>query len=414
MAEAAALVEAGAESAAAQRLVSQVEGVPLGALPDRAYLRALPMLHLLVPGSRPLLDAADLGPVWAASRGIAQALLAARGGDLGPAAALDWHRPEEIQALALPRFVTELATAAATGGNEQASEVLSALPIDVRPALRSLTERDDAVAATARAFLQQAAGVPRETVEIRVLGPLEVRRGGTAVDDADWRRERVRSMLAQLVAHRTMSQSELAAALWPDRDERAGANNLRVNLRHLQKVLQPDREPDEPPAFLRVTDDRVEVVASDHLTIDVDEFERHLRSGREADEKGVPGMALDHLLRAVEGYRGEYLEGVEDVAGVEFDRVRLRSGFLAAAVRAAALLLGSGDHGRALELATRATEAEPMDEAAHRLRARAAAAGGDRVGAAAMLDLAVARIRAEGLEPEPATIRHHAELVATG
>ena len=43
----------------------------------------------------------------------------------------------------------------------------------------------------------------------------------------------------------------MGVALWPDKDETALTNNLRVNLSHLQKLLQPERETGEPSWFLK-------------------------------------------------------------------------------------------------------------------------------------------------------------------
>ncbi len=414
VAEAAILVASGDEAAAARRLEVLLDEVPLTPRPDRAYLRVLPMLYLLTPEARPVLDEADLGPLWSVGRRVAHALVATRAGDIGPATDLDWSRPEEIQALTLPVHVVELATAAVAGGNESAGGALAGVPIDVRAGLKTLIEGEGVLEATARRLLQEVAGPPRDLIEIRVLGPVQLRRGGVVVDEPAWRRERVRALLAHLVVRRLWTRAELAAALWPDLDEQAGINNLRVNLRHLQSVLQPDLAPDEPPWFVRVADDRIALVDSDHLTVDADDFEAHLEAGWAADDGGVPGAAMDHLLLALDLYRGEYLEAMTGPAGVEFDRLRLRSGFVRGAIRAGELLLGLGHHRRAIDLAGRAVSAEPVNEAAHRLLARAIAAGGDKAGAIEVLDDACARLRAEGLEPEAETNRCHAELAATG
>lgn len=125
---------------------------------------------------------------------------------------------------------------------------------------------------------------------------------------------------------------------------------------------------------------------------------------QEADERGRPAEALDQYRRAVELYRGDYLAGAPDPEWGEFERVRLRSAFVRVAVRAGELLLGHREVDEAFRLATRAAEAEPYFEAAHRLQARALDRAGDRAGGRRHLVEVMARLAAEDLEPEPETL----------
>lgn len=415
VAEAALLVEEGDELSAAGKLTDLVDGIALAPRPDRALLRVLPLVYALVPSTREQLDGSPLGPTWDVARRTGRSLVALReSDDLTAAAALDWDHPRVVRALASPIHVAELAVAAVATGSEPARDVLLGLPTDVRRCLKALVDRGGELGVTAQRLLGEVPSPPDDVVEIRVLGPLEVWRGGKRVDEPGWRRERVRSLLALLVDRRVVTREALATELWPDLDRRAGLNNLRVNLNHLQQVLQPGRDRDEPPWFVRAVDDSFQLVAGERLTIDADEFDREVDAARQADERGVPAQALEHNLAALVWYRGEYLADAPDSAWGAFERLRFRGRFVAAAVRAGELLLVAGDHHGALRLATQAGEVEPVSEAAHRLRARALRATGDPEGAARILRQAVELVRSHGLEPEPATLRARDEGAATG
>jgi DNA-binding SARP family transcriptional activator len=407
VAEASILLVEGDESRAAAVLAATVADQPLGSRPDRSYLRILPALYLLLPPVRGLLDGLDLAGSWEAARRVGQALVALReDGDVAPASALDWSDLPALRAIVAAPLLAELATAALARGVDEARDAFDVVPVDLRPCLRRLATHDlSEVATAARELLVTVAARPREAIEIRVLGPVELWRGGAPVDERDWRRERVRSLLLLLVDRRRLSRERLAATLWPDLEEPAPSHNLRTNLGHLQRLLQPDRAAGEPGWFLKVDDDRCELVDSDLLQIDADEFDRSVAAGREADERGAPALALEHYLTAVRAYRGEYLADAPDETWGEFERVRLRSAYAGAATRAGELILGLGDVDEAFRLATLATEAEPFHEAGHRLHARSLEDSDDRAGAWRLLSDTVDGLRAEGLEPEPATLR---------
>ena len=103
----------------------------------------------------------------------------------------------------------------------------------------------------ARSLLAAVPAPPPHTTGIGCLGPLALERDGEVVTDPDLRRERVRALLAFLVSHRTTTRAAIVAALWPDLDERAAANNLRVTLTYLLRLLEPWRSARESAYFVR-------------------------------------------------------------------------------------------------------------------------------------------------------------------
>jgi DNA-binding SARP family transcriptional activator len=242
------------------------------------------------------------------------------------------------------------------------------------------------------ATLRAPAGPPAAALSVHVLGPMRLLRDGVPVDDPDWRRPKVRALLAHLVLHREARRERLVADLWPELGEEAGRRNLRFTLACLQRALEPDRPPRRPTFFVRPDGDRLRLAGDERLRVDLWEWRRRLEAG-----------GLDDLLAAAELRRGPLLQELPDAGWAEAARIEVEERFVAAAVQAGERLLERGRLGQASDLARRALEADPYCEPAFRLLAAARLAGGDRSGAGR----AIARCRRAlgdlGAEPEPET-----------
>jgi DNA-binding SARP family transcriptional activator len=257
----------------------------------------------------------------------------------------------------------------------------------------------------ARSLLVAAPAPPGDVTEIAVLGPLALARNGEPVTDRDLRRERVRALLAFLVGHRTTSRAAITAALWPDLDERAAANNLRVTMTYLLRVLEPGRPAREPAYHIRVDGQAVTLVTSDWLRIDVDRFDEHVTRAARAEADGTPSLALEHNLAAIALYRGEAHEGVADADWIALERDHFRVRFVAAATRAGELLVGRGNVDEAERVARRAVEVDPWAEDAYAVLVSVALARGDRSAARRTLDRTLAALADLGVEPSEETRR---------
>jgi len=226
-----------------------------------------------------------------------------------------------------------------------------------------------------------------------------VRRGGDAVTGGDLRRERVRELLAFLVLHRKATRRAITATLWPDHDERSAANNLRVTLTYLLRVLEPDRTVGEPAYTIRIDGQDVRLVTGGALRIDVDMFEEHLSAARKADAEGAPSVALDNLLAAVRLYRGDLHVDVAEAEWLAFERERHRRQFVEAATRAGELLVGLGEVDRAEALGRCAISADPWAEDAHAVLVAAALARPDRAAARRALERCESALAELGVAP---------------
>ena len=419
LAEAAVLVTTGDEPAAADLLERAIATHGLeGGINRRAWRRGLALTYVLVPSARARWEAAELRGNVAEARALARAVVALREGSgcAGSGAPTAGTLPPTLRDLDLSdvarvraglhhRFAVELALGLEAAGRPQAATLLEALGPLGREAMRAEAGTSTSRARHAKSLLAAVPAPPADRTEIAVLGPLAVARSGEPVTDSDLRRERVRALLAFLVGHRTTSRAAIMAALWPDLGERAAANNLRVTMTYLLRVLEPWRSAREPAYHVRVDGLSVTLVTSEWLDIDADRFDDHVDAAAKAEADGTPSLALEHNLAAVALYRGEAYEGVADADWIALERERFRGRFVAAATRAGELLVARGDVNDAERVVGRAIEVDPWAEDAYAVLVSVALARGDRGAARRTLDRALAALAELDVEPSEETER---------
>jgi DNA-binding SARP family transcriptional activator len=446
LAHAALLVAEGDEDGATTAIRKAVEhhGLDRGAQ-RRMWRSPLSLTYVLLPEAREHWDAvAGEGPLARPRRLCAAAVAARAGRRLDELRALDLPDLQVVRATLHHRFAADLAVGLAAAGRSDGAALLDALgaagravgraraagdgdrdagggPGTVASSARAdedgdgdsdgggQSDGDRELGKQARALLATVPGPPPVVTTLAVLGPLELRRPGpdgaidVEVTDPDLRRERVRTLLAFLVGHRATTRAEVTAALWPDLDERAAANNLRVTLNYLLRVLEPWRPAGEPGYLVRADGARITLVTGAELRLDVDAFDGHVDAASRAEADGTPSLALDHHLAAVALYRGPLHADVPDAEWIDLDREHYRTRFVAAAVRAGQLLLGRGDLDEAEAVARRALGVDRWAEEAYAVLT--ALARGDRSAAQRHLDRGLATLAELGIEPSEATRR---------
>jgi DNA-binding SARP family transcriptional activator len=378
------------------------------------WRRGLALTYVLVPSARHRWDAADLRGHVAEARALARAVVAlrdrARRTGFGDTARrqlrdLDLSDVSRLRAGLHHRFAVDLALGLEAAGRHEGATLLEALGPRGREDMRAEAATGTHRAKFAKALLAAVPAPPADLTEVAVLGSVALVRNDEPVTDSDLRRERVRALLAFLVAHRTTSRAAIMAGLWPDLDERAAANNMRVTVTYLLRVLEPWRSPREPAYHIRVDGQTVRLVTSDWLRIDVDEFEEHVALAARAEAEGTPSLALEHNLAAVALYRGEAYEDVADADWIALEREHFRSRFVATATRAGELLVGRGNVEEAARVAWRAVEVDPWAERAYAVLVSSALARGDRSAARRTLDRGLAAMADLGVEPSEETRR---------
>ncbi len=404
VASALVLLDRGDEDAAAAALARVHDLLPVERHPARQLMRALVPLYVLVPASRPGLDASRLGPTLTTAVVVARNVVAARNGAPIDLPATTWQAIDLVRSHVPRPMIVELALAGMAQGVPGAEAMLHAVPDHHAYSRAALDHPTPSIAGAAAAALAVGPVRPERVLELRILGSMELLVDGAPIDAKAWSRERVRRLAAYLVDTRSARRRDIAAAVWPDLDDKAAAQNLRVNLAHLNAVLQPDRPAAEPPWFVRAEGDTLRL-HSDGLVVDAWVLDRLLDDARQADQRGAPAEALDSYRRAVGMYRGHYLDELADSPIGQFERIRLRSAAALAGARAAELLLARGEPEEAMRLADRSIEIEPLLERAHLARIRAVLATGDRAAARATAALLIERLTEVGLAPEPLTAK---------
>lgn len=379
---------------------------------DRLLRLGFAVVYVLVPDVRPRWDALELGPDLRRARDIGRAFVAAR--EASEPIRFVPKPIELIVQLPLPWACEYAARALAAGSDHSRSLVEGLLDIggsDARACLRALANSDERSARSgARTALGQVAVPPREPAELRLLGPTELRRAGAEIDGGDWKRERVRSLFALLVASRSLRRESVADTLWPELDERAASHNLSVTLNYLHGVLEPERGSRDASYFVVQTGPNLTLLARPELTIDVWELETGLDAAEAADMAGTPSVALRELLAATEWWRSDPFADWPYEEWAESRRTQLRTRFVAGALRAAVLLVArgdarAGDASRAGDLAQMALAAEPWSEPAYCALAESYSAGGDVAAALRTLDRCDEMLGDLGVRPGAGTLR---------
>jgi DNA-binding SARP family transcriptional activator len=174
--------------------------------------------------------------------------------------------------------------------------------------------------------------------EFAILGPLEVRRGGTLVHVGG---PRQRALLALLLCHanRVVSRDELIEELLAGQPPGSAGRMLQVQISRLRQALADgDGQPRvvaRPPGYLlRVEDGELDLHA----------FEQRVAAGRAALEQGDPGQAAVLLAEAESLWRGRLLADLEFESFARVEIQRLNADRLAAAEDRVEAQLALGQH----------------------------------------------------------------------
>jgi LuxR family transcriptional regulator, maltose regulon positive regulatory protein len=180
--------------------------------------------------------------------------------------------------------------------------------------------------------------------------------------------------------------------LWPDLAPADAARNLRVTLTHLRRWLEPERARGEQGYHVRADADRVRLVPSDRLSVDVWELHHHLRAAAAARSAGDAADQADHLERVVALWRGDPLPDLERVPELGAEAQHLGE-----------LRLAEGDGLATLACAEKALAADPYDERAFRLLIAAHLLRGNRAGTMDAVRRTLDALDELGVEPDART-----------
>jgi DNA-binding SARP family transcriptional activator len=191
--------------------------------------------------------------------------------------------------------------------------------------------------------------------------------------------------------------------LWPDLAQSAAAQNLRVTLTHLRRLLESDEGTARPTWRIRSSRDSIELAGPPVVETDLGRFEGYVAAADRSEQVGDSAAVIANLTSAVELWRGDPLVDLESLDELRGEVEHVARSLVDTCQRLGELLLVAGRFDEALHCAERSRMAAPYSERAHRLAIACHLQRRDRAG----LESAVRSTRAVldelGVEPEAAT-----------
>jgi DNA-binding SARP family transcriptional activator/tetratricopeptide (TPR) repeat protein len=199
-------------------------------------------------------------------------------------------------------------------------------------------------------------------IEVRVLGPVEVRAGADTMTGSDRRQ----AVLAMLVAARgrVVPADRLADQLWNGAPPPSATVSLQAYVSRLRRLLEPDRPPRAAPSVL-VSEAAGYALRLPGDAVDAWNFERAVLRAPDLP----PPEALETLQNGLAWWRGSPYEQFADEPWAQGEINRLAELRRTAQEREVEAMLRVGRTADAVPAATALTEAEPLRGEAFRLLA---------------------------------------------
>lgn len=252
-----------------------------------------------------------------------------------------------------------------------------------------------------------APAVPGEPeLDIRLLGPLEVRHRGA---DVPISAARVRRLLGLLLLHRgrVISVDRLVDELWDNDPPDSALAALRVHVSRLRKMLAAagleTMLVTKPTGYLLdVADD----------CVDIDRFERAIAQGRSLAEAGEPDRAVEVFRSALQMWRGPALAGIATSTYVSGEAARLEEAKVNATEDCISAEIARGKARDVLGELEALTVEHPLRERLWQLRMLALYQSGRQADALDCYQTLRRQLNDElGLEPSGEVARLHQEIL---
>lgn len=395
--------------AARAAIADHIDRHPLSDSLGEAHLRrVMAVAYVCDTRARDWWDVAELGNVHVRVRAVARHVIAARDGHLGPHARLE---PPEVVVTCLPlAWSVDLAVRAHAAGCPDGDLLVRALsswlPDATRQELEWLATHGDAERRRVAALLLADIPAPGEVpLRIDVLGPMRLHLGDEELSGPELRRGRVRTLLALLVLRGPLRRERICDLLWADLEPTAAAQNLRVTLSRLRRLLEPRGGDSDMPSTsrLRVHGDTIELAGPPLVETDVRRVQDHLAEAEHARRVDNSAEEVACLERAVALWRGDLLVDLASIGELDGEVEHIRRSLLDATLRLGELELIAGRFDEALRCAERGRLASPWSERAHRLAIACHLQRHDRAGLDAALRSTRTLLDDLGVEPEEAT-----------
>jgi DNA-binding SARP family transcriptional activator len=236
----------------------------------------------------------------------------------------------------------------------------------------------------AAALLEALQRVPPEPLHVRLLGGLEVRLGGRTLDAKALRARRAGELLALLLISpgNSLTNEQAAETLCPENGPCASQTVFQHACSALRRALEPDL-PDRrfPSRYLEVADGQIRLNLPPGSTLDMRDFQSHIRRGE--------------WQAAIDLYRGDLLPELRYAEWPAGLRESLLLDLQRALLALAEQRLAEGCIDEALNLARRLLALDAWQEAAAGVAMRALAGQGNLAAAVRIYRKLEAALRAD-------------------
>jgi two-component SAPR family response regulator len=246
-----------------------------------------------------------------------------------------------------------------------------------------------------------------------MLGPVEIVRDPTRPLRSDaWPTRRARDIFCFIVSrrHRRASKDTIIDTFWGETDFAAVEKNFHPTVSHVRKALNSNQPLKQN--FLLYRDGDYQLNSEFSYRIDTEEFERLVNEGENARRARQPEECIRAYERALELYRGEFMQGSYE-PWAEEQRAFYREQYLRLLEALAGAAQVVADWPRAMQLAQLILRDDQFREDIHCLIMKAQAAVGNR-GAVKDQFETLKRVLARelGVEPSAETRKLYQQLVS--
>ena len=241
---------------------------------------------------------------------------------------------------------------------------------------------------------------------VRLFGSFQVHLNEAAI--TKFKSNKVRALLAYLMveSHEVHSREKLAALFWPEMSAKRANSNLSQALYSLRQKIQDHLA--NPPFLIR-SREAVQFNRESDYWLDIERFNQNLI--REKVQEPSNDEDFDNLQRAIDLYQGDFLEVLSFESSLVFDewilvkRQRFQRQVLDGLHQLAAYYGAQNELPKALPLAWRQVEVDPLDERAIRQLMQLLAANHQRSQALTQFERLQVMLADElKVAPEPETI----------
>ncbi len=203
-------------------------------------------------------------------------------------------------------------------------------------------------------------GVPR--LYIRTLGDFKVWRGGSPIEEFEWKGNQPKLLLKAIIARpKTVSKYVLIDDLWPEASPEAGEANFKFVLHRLRKIMEPGLAKEFKSSYISLKGGLVSL-NRELCEVDLDKFISLSERGRKSADAQDLKRAHFFYNTALELYKGDFLPEDLYVPWVTLRRQEVQKRYLDLLLCTAELYQNEGSSKKAIECHRRIIEIDPLFE----------------------------------------------------